>query len=272
MRRWPGQYLRLGVSRTSLCLLQAGRWRGDARVAGEAQIDASAEDRERAVAQALDALLAATTWRRWPLEIILDDDWCRLWSVTPPADASRMSDLRAATAFRFQRLYGEPPDAWQVQADWRAHQTFFAAALPSRLHEQLHSVTERHQLALVKMQPHFVVVWNRWQHRIGKTGWLGVLQANQLSLGVARDGILTAQRTLAVPPKADRDWLDAALRREALLLDVPAPASLALCGPVPASWAGQSGEEAISCRLLGPAAMAASMSDVAWLAMGGDLR
>jgi hypothetical protein len=85
---------------------------------------------------------------------------------------------------------------------------------------------------------------------------------------------------LPVPPGADPAWLTQTLRREALLLDMPPPELLQLCGAASASpasgdaWTRSAGNASqIACEPLDQAqqAGAAGLSMAALLARGGSL-
>ena len=189
----------------------------------------------------------------WPVSFVLADELTRMWRVTPPAGAARMADLEAAAGLRFQSLYGEPPSAWQLSADWSATQSFFAAAVPRTLLAELQVVAQDCKLSIVAIEPRFVSAWNRGRRGLKPGAWFGHVHDNLLTLAATEaDGKgLRAVRSLPIPQGGDQAWLTQILQREALLLDVEAPLLLQVNGEAPAAWlqpAGGAGR--IPCSLL----------------------
>ncbi|WP_295993251.1 hypothetical protein [Rugamonas sp.] len=280
MRRAPGQSLRLGVSAHAVSLVRVGRWRwaGAGRTptllaehafspAGAAPPDAIAGALREMLGRVPGAALAG-----WPLDIVLADELTRLWQVAPPQGATRLSDIEAAAALRFQTLYGESPSAWRLMAEWDSRYPFFAAAAPRALLAALEQVAAEHKLAIVGIAPHFVGAWNRWRGGLKAGAWFGLAHDNLLTLGALQDKRLRAVRALAVPHGADHYWITQMLTREALLLGLDAPSLLQLCGTVPAAWTAPPSNAAhIACVALEPApALDADWSSIASLARGGS--
>jgi hypothetical protein len=259
MRRGLGQALRIGVSRGAVSLLRSSRWRGPAlAVLAECACAPAADDAGavEAIGAALEQLLQGGGYAGWPASVVLDDELTRLWRVAPPPGASRPADLDAAAAMRFQALYGEPLDGWRVGADWQARAPFYAAA-PGPLLAQIERVAGLHGLAVVAVVPHFIAAWNRWQGALAPGAWFGLVHRQLLTIGAVEGARLRAVRTLPVPHGAEHYWLGQTLAREALLLNLAAPALLQVCGAAPPAW-GQAPAKpgALAVALLQPAAPA----------------
>ncbi|WLI90264.1 hypothetical protein Q4S45_03825 [Massilia sp. R2A-15] len=231
MRRRFGQALRLGVSHDALALVQTSRWGGEAVLLAERPYAAALPD-------ALAALLDGAGRAGWPLTIVLADDLVRLWQVTPPADSTRLADLEAAAALRFQQLYGEPAAPWQFSAGWDAARPFLAAAMPRALLGALEQGASAHKLKAVEIVPQFLGLFNRWRGALRPGAWFGVLHDGVLTLGACDRGAIAAVRAARVPEGAGAAWLAEHLDREALRLNLPAPAKLQLCGDLPPAWIG----------------------------------
>lgn len=255
MRRSLGMGLRLGVAAGSVSLWRTSRWRAPAwtllrEVAYEP--DAGLHGDFAALGQACEQVLEAGQYARWPLSVVLDDALARLWQLDLPQGATRLADIEAAAALRFQSLYGDAPGLWQSSGAWDARAPFFCA-VPRALLAQLVRVAAARQLALIFITPQFVRHWNRWQGALRPGAWFGQLQGQALSLGVLHDGRLCAVRALAIPPGAQYDWLAQTLAREALLQGVPVPALLQLCGAPPSGWLAPQAAGQVQCeRLVSP--------------------
>ena len=288
MRRSIGQSLRIGVAGHAVSLLRVNRWRGRSAdgaftVLAEHAFAPSAAHPFDAIANALRALLGEQDVVGWPVGIVLADELTRMWRVTPPPGATRLDDMEAAAGLRFQSLYGEAPSAWKISADWNATEPFFAAAMPRALLAILELVAREFKLSIVGIEPHFVSAWNRWRRGMKQGAWFGLLHDNLLTLAAIDSAgkgpqAMRAIRALPVPPGADPTWLTQTLKREALLLDIPPPELLQLCGaasgsPAAAAWTRSAGNAAqIPCEALDPARQTADagLSMAVLLARGGS--
>ena len=273
MRRAFGMGLRLGVAAGSVSLWRSSRWRAPAwtllrEVAYVPDAGLGLHGDFAALGQALEQVLPAGQYARWPLSVVLDDALARLWQVDMPQGAARLADIEAAAALRFQSLYGDPPGLWQSCHAWDARVPFFCA-VPRALLAQLARVALNRKLALVFITPQFARHWNRWHGALQPGAWFGQLQESILTLGVRHDGRLRAVRALPVPPDAGHGWLEQTLMREALLQGVPAPALLQLCGAPPANWLAPA--QAFHCQILSTPDGDGALSPAARLARSAGL-
>ena len=273
MRRSLGMGLRLGVAAGSVSLWRSSRWRAPAwtLLREVAYVpDAGLHGDFAALGQALEQVLEAGQYARWPLSVVLDDALARLWQVDLPQGATRLADIEAAAALRFQSLYGDPPGLWHSSCAWDARAPFFCA-VPRALLAQLARVALERKLALIFITPQFVRHWNRWHGALKPDAWFGQLQGQTLSLGVLQAGRLRAVRALAIPPGAQHDWLAQALAREALLQGVPAPALLQLCGAPPPGWLAPRAAGELLCERLAAPGEEGAPSPSARLAHSGGV-
>ena len=266
-----GQGLRLGVAAGGISLWRTSRWRAPAWTPlGEAAyapgIDLHGD--VAALGQALEQVLPAGQYAGWPLSVVLDDALARLWQVDLPQGATRLADIEAAAALRFQSLYGDAPGLWHSSSAWDARAPF-CCAVPRALLAQLTRVAEARKLALIFITPQFARHWNRWHGALKPRAWFGQLQENALTLGVRHAGRLCAVRALPVPQDAGSDWLAQTLAREALLQGVTAPALLQLCGAPPPAWLMPA--KAFHCQMLSTPDGEAALSPAARLARSGGL-
>lgn len=267
MRKLFGPVLRLGIAPGAVSLLaQPGRL-------GGARVDVLAEQPVPGpggefLGPALRALLAGQAVAGRPVTVVLADELCRLWQVTPPPAAARLPDIEAAAALRFHALYGEGPAAWQIAADWHATEPFFAAAVPRALLALVESVAVESRLHVMQVVPHFVTAWNRWCRAIGPGAWFGQLHDGLLTMAAIDGRQLRAVRSLQVPPGADHYWLTQMMGREALLLGLEAPARVQLCGELPGTLAKPAGAGQVAVTRLG-AGQGDGLSATGRLALGG---
>jgi hypothetical protein len=251
MRRWLspllGQSLRLGVAADALALVRTSIWPHErTRLLASVRFAAGGVD---AIGREVDALLGQYKSAGWPLRVVLSDELVRLWQVTPPLGASRMADLEAASALRYQALFGASPSGWLIRADWSTAQPFLAAAMPQALIGRLQQAAAGHGFRLVEVAPQFVAALN--QHRaLRRPGaWFGLVHGGVLSVAAFDGGQLAAVRTAPIPEGADRDWLEGHIAREALRVGLGRPERLQVCGPAPAGWASSAGRLKFACTL-----------------------
>jgi hypothetical protein len=202
------------------------------------------------IIEQLGLLLSESSTVGCPVTVVLSDELVRMWQVTPPPAASRLADLEAAAALRFQSLFGMPAAAWKISADWHAERPFLAAAVPQDLLEHLEQAAREHRFHLVEIVPQFVAAMNQWRKRRRQNAWFGVLQAGVLTIAAFEGRALAALRTAPVPAHADRAWLEDFIARETLRLGIAHPTCLQICGLAPASWGSPAGAQPFACDLL----------------------
>lgn len=266
MRRRFGQALRIGLAPDGAALVQTSRWpRRRAAVLAERAITVAAHAE---IVQQLGPLMSEASAVGSPVTVVLSDELVRMWQVTPPPAASRIADLEAAAALRFQSLFGMLAGGWKISADWNAARAFLAAAVPRELLEHLERVAREHRVALVEIVPQFVAAMNQWRKRRRQNAWFGVLQNGAFRVAAFEGSALAALRTVAVPAQADRAWLEDFVARETLRLGIASPACLQICGAAPASWGSPVGAQSFACELL-DAQAGAGLSCAARLALTG---
>jgi hypothetical protein len=194
-----------------------------------------------------------------PLHVTLGDELVRYFIVTPPGNSARMQDLRAATAVRFQVLYGESASAWDLVADWQAAAPFLACAVSQRISAALQQAVAAQHGCLVSVTPNFVAAWNRSRRQLSAHAWIATLGEGALTLGLVADAArprLAAVRTLALPETAPpMVWLREHVARAALLDDLPAPSVLHIHGAQLDAWqesAAAAGDTAMTVRWYAP--------------------
>ncbi|MBI1891577.1 MAG: hypothetical protein HYS18_13075 [Burkholderiales bacterium] len=229
----------LGIAPDGAALLRAESGRAASTVLAEYQAESA-----QSLPALLDGLrtkLANAGVMRMPVTIILADQWTRMFMVTPPQNASSLDDCRAAAMRRFQDLYGESPNGWQMHADWDAQHPFLACAMPDSVLSSLKQLAAEFRWTLLTVVPQFIAAWNRWHKELDGNAWFGVALGNRLNLGVIEHGRLRAVNAIQVADGAwkDAQWLPAQMEREALRLSLASPQQMRVCGLLNGAPAGR---------------------------------
>jgi hypothetical protein len=262
-----GQHLRIGVASSGVAVVRRSAWRpGPPELVAERRIDPSGH---AAVIAALRETLEAIEPRGANVSVVLADELVRMWQVVPPRGCSRMSDLHAAAAMRFQALFGASPAGWKLAADWDAAEPFLAVAAPQALVTAIEQEVAGHHGHVVELQPQFVAALNQWRGQRRAGAWFGMLQSQVLTLALFDAGALAAVRSAPVPAQAGREWLESLVAREALRVGLPRPERLQVCGPAPEQWASLGGQLKFVCGLLDNPE-GAELSDLARVACTGS--
>ncbi len=268
MRRRLGHILRIGVSRQGLALVKASRWNSAApEVLGELAFAAGEAPGYEGIAAGMRQLLLDAGCARWKASVVLADELVRMWQVAPPPGSARLADLEAAAALRFHTLYGDSPALWKLAAGWDVGQPFLAAAMPRQLLALLEQAAAEQQVELVEIAPQFIAGWNQWRKAVRPGAWYGLVQQRVLTIGVVTGAAVSAVRTVALPDGASLEWLGQHVAREALRLNLPAPARIAVSGQVPLAWNSSAGQ--LACTLLAPG-QGSDWSDAVRLALTGS--
>ena len=253
--RWDRlhQRLHIEISSSEITILQSsGWWSRSVTVLHQQSLHADDIASEELLAAQLQLALRAVDCLNMIATMSLPDTLVRMWMVTPPANAATMADCKAAAALRFHGLYGEFATDWELVANWDAQRPFLASAMPRSLLQRLLAVCADFKLTLLRLEPHFVTIWNRYRQQLGQQAWMALLDKESLTLGAVQDGRLVALRTANVTGELmhTRDWIDQHLQREALLLNLTPPKKLQIVGAIPPQWQKQAAGQ-IQCQPLG---------------------
>ncbi len=129
-------------------------------------------------------LLTESTWQGGAARaVVADHPWVRYGIVPWPA-----TRLDAAGRLRHARyvlgdVHGEGVGEWDLAlADAPPGRSYVACAMPGTLRSALHEALAPARLRLVSLQPHLVVAFNAWRHRLpADDTWFVVLDEEWLS-------------------------------------------------------------------------------------------
>lgn len=204
------------------------------------------------------------------LRVVVSDWFARYFLVTPAQNSRRLADCEAAAYMRFQSLYGESPQSWQISAAWHASQTFLACALPVGLLAAISQAAREQQFKLLSMSPYLVANCNQLGSHLLRDGWLLLFEANRVKILVLEAGRICALHDSILTsnfwdtPQA----LLQLLEREAMRLASPLPSAVQLGGKVEKAWQAQKTAE-IRCQHLPGFASSALHDSALQLLPGG---
>lgn len=240
MRNWINPLLQIDIERNALRLSRVEpAWKkSSATLLAQVHIADDVPWSAASMALRLRELLAAAKCDGMRTRVVLADDLVRYFTVTPPKNARRLADCRAAAAMRFQALYGEAPGGWTIEADWHAHEPFIACAIPTEMTGAISAAVAERQVSVTELVPEFVAAWNGARKKLRNGAWLILARGNDVTVGAIHEARLRAIRSLSPTDETEvvLSWLPQRLCREALLLGLPAPTRIIMTGDMPAGW------------------------------------
>ncbi len=238
--------LRIGLSKNGVSVLRStGILRRKTTILAEQTFSS---DVLADIATDLRTVLSKVARNKEATTFILSDDWVRLFMVTPPQNATRLQDCRAAADLRFQALYGEPPEDWVLLGDWDVRYPYLACAVPKQLLTILDQIATASGLTLVKIAPQFIAGWNRWHRKLAQNAWFAVVHGKTMTFGMVEQRRLTAVRTATLPSDVDKAWLTECIAQDVLRFGQTVPEQLQIVGSFPAAWSVSAG--ALVCSQL----------------------
>lgn len=235
--------MRVGLAPNGIALLKtSGLLRPQTTVIAECALSIAQSISPEAVATQLRNLLTNAKCANLPVSIVVADQWARMFMVNPPQNSGSLQDCEAAAAMRFQQLYGESLDRWQLRADWQTQHAFLACAFPTTLLTALQQIAHDYKLMLLSIAPQFIATWNQWRNHLKADAWFGLVYENSLTLAAIDQQRICAVRMATLPESGwDAQWLTAHLTREVMLLNLPSPKQVQLCGSIPSQSVLNSG-------------------------------
>jgi hypothetical protein len=176
-----------------------------------------------------------------PVQVVVQDDWMRIWPVHHPDNASRMADLDAACAMRFEAIFDEPLHPWVWRANPQTGLPFIACAMQRTHLDELQAVLRDQRLQLVSLEARSVALWNCWQRDLkgmSLNAWLGICMKDAFTLCLAQQGQVLQVRhvPLGAAQRDDPQWLVQHVQREASRFNQVMPDMIGLCGTVVDPW------------------------------------
>lgn len=262
MSRWRPEMLALGLSVDALAgtsvhaAAPAGGWG-----AGSLQ-DALRELRPAPAGQ--------------PTRLLLCPDLCKHFVQPPSAGVRTLGELRALAALRASQLFGGPPQAWSVVADWNLTRPMVCSAVPAVLLHAVRQVARQFRLALSVESAALAALAGLSRHRLPllqQQGFVAWASPAHLMLASVTEGAVRGLRCIrrqidAEPPelvaRAVREAAQDALRGPAGLA-LPSASSLVFAWPgaAPEPTAGEAAPIAFDAAGALPAPQAAE-SEAAW--------
>lgn len=131
----------------------------------------------------LAASLSDERWQRARCRVVVANHWVRYAIVPWRPELVEESERVAYGRLLLQDVYGDDLADWNVTLGQTSPgRAQLACAIPTALQEQLDGILAEAKLQLLSLQPHLVVSFNRWRHRVATPGgWLVVLDDGALA-------------------------------------------------------------------------------------------
>jgi hypothetical protein len=193
--------------------------RGEKKAADTAPLEVSADAAE--VVPQIAPLLRLV---RGPVDLVVPDSWVRLCVLAPPKNVLGLKDLQVAAAARFEALFGNSDQNWQIDADWSVNKSFLACAISMSLRAALSEQCCRHGVTLRSLRPALLDRLNRISvSPRGKNCWFVLTDGRVVSYAAFESENLLAIRTQTLSQPLVRGSIADFLSLEALKLGLPTP-------------------------------------------------
>lgn len=202
----------VGLSAQRITLARPA-WGWSGKIAACEHIDCRAETPSTDDASWQPAVAALAQWlatkggAHTTLHVVLSGRFVR-WQLLPwQAELSQPKELAAYAALRFHETFGKASDDWQVMhSPQPPGQTVPACAVDAALIAALRSTCDAASATLATVSPCFASAFDHWLTSFNKkSAWIGLIEADCVSLGLLRDGQWLALRSQRV----NADWRDA---------------------------------------------------------------
>lgn len=133
-------------------------------VSGTSKVSPHIEAIDASLDTALDTVFQALSRAKVGFDIVIDDEYARIWKVSPPQGTQTFADLLAACRARFSSLFDLNPEEWSIEAEWQLERDFIACALPASLVRTIETGIRRHKLywRVGVCTPYSIYEWNRY--------------------------------------------------------------------------------------------------------------
>jgi hypothetical protein len=185
-------------------------------------------------APSVSVALAQTEISSGDLHVTVADDLARYWMVTPPAGVNSLTELRSLAESRFESLFGDNPQHWHIEADWRAQSGVFSCALPASFVSALRAGAAQHGCTLKSVQPLSIRIINRHAKDIKADAWVCSFSARGLIAVLLTGGRPTIVRQFRFAAQPMADEMITRLETEVLRAGVTMPDTVYFAGDAPA--------------------------------------
>ena len=254
MLRFRRDHLYIGVETDRLSLVRVrpsfpGR---SAHIVDCAEVTCAETTGDTAALHVLEQMLTEKRWQNTQATIVLSDRLARYFIAERPEGARNADEVNMAGTLRFEDVFGESSDAWDIRLDRPPFaRRQLGCALPKGFVQELTTVCTGHGIRLTSLVPFAIAEYNRWQASLkDRRGCFVVLGRQGLWVGM-RSGNDWACASQYVATASRDEMLQRALVQESLRAAAPGATSDAPVSPV--VWlAGDLTDVALRQRLLAP--------------------
>jgi len=180
--------------------------------------DSSASWEERL--SKLPPLLSDIKAAKRSIDIVVPDLWVRSFVTTPASNATSFQDIQSISRLRFETLFDEPANAWQIEADWQIDNPFLCCAIPVAMKAAL--LKSFNAFTVNSILPHWLNTFNQHSDRMALNNWLVVRDQHFVSVIIFKNKrVENVVQSYSVGEKVDA--LDLFIRQEAVRLNQVVP-------------------------------------------------
>lgn len=232
MSRFLPDVLHIGIEPERVALVRRSRgWHNKIVADTMLMLDINTPDGMLTLGQEL----TKERWRASQAQMVLADGLLRYFIVDRPAGARNPKEVELATALRFEDLFGEPANDWDLRVDLQPFTSnYLACASRKHLLLDLHQQCQQAGIVVHGVTPFAIAEWNRYRKLASKqAAWFVACGGESLWIARRDKG-----RWLSVRQQhcvgALTEQLPQVLARESLRLGwvEPSPVALLLTGRI----------------------------------------
>lgn len=176
MLRFQRDRLYIGLEPQRLSLVRlTGTWRPSVVSAGS--FESSAGVSPCFAPEVLQRELASDNWRGTRAQIVLADSMVRYFIAPLPLGARNLREIRLTAQMRFEAIFGDDANEWQVEIAPTPFATHhLACAIRMDVIESIKQACKEARISLNSIAPFGIHEFNRNHRRIGhRSGWIAVI-------------------------------------------------------------------------------------------------
>lgn len=185
-------------------------------------------------APSVEAVLAqANVAEGGDVVMTVSDSWARYFMLNIPEGVGSLAELHMLAASRFETLFGQPVEGWQLDADWKASGNLLVTGIPARMAEVAKLVTETGPWRVRSVLPFSLRLQQVFHAQIPDECWLCCFGGRGVVALLVSDGEFAHVRRFPFVKVPGTEEINNMLQAEILRIGKATPPELCALGMLP---------------------------------------